>query len=227
MKKRSIAFILITLALFSGCSKYKTINLKCPEWRPLRPDSKKHEINGALYYAGTPPNRTNMQRKGIHVISNDLTLQEEKDIFSGRSLLKRGFRGIHLYIRNNTDYSFTLNPAEITLPLEGCGGLIRAMKRAVGFKTLKYSILLGIPFGMVECFSSVRANHAIKKDLKDKILNPEVVYNIKPWGILNKILLLSDIDYNFYSLLLRRHECRGHEYHGHKCHKHKSLRFTF
>ena len=135
-------------------------------------------------------------KKNIKVSRKALTQKESRKYFSGRNLLARGYQPVQIYIENNTDKTYYLNPNLITLPLESASSVARSMQRNVGWKITKYFIIGGPVWAAIEGVASHDANKMIKSDMGEKSIRLNTAVKIRPHGIINKVMFVAKENYN-------------------------------
>ena len=162
----STILAVVLFVLISGCAKYSP--------KPLRIPSGVVKQNGDIE------------------VSKKIFSEADSKRFFDRKLIARGYQPIQLYIKNNSDKIYVLNSRDIALPLEPVDSVATSMHRDVAWKATKYFILLGPVWAALEGYNSYEINKKIDSDLKVRTVNEQDTIEIKPGGVFNRIMFVSN-----------------------------------
>ena len=115
--------------------------------------------------------------------------------FGGRNLISRGYQPIQIYIMNNSNKSYYLDPNSITLPIEPGDKVSRKIHRDLGWKTAKYYLIGGPIWAIIEYIFSNEANKSIDADFKERTINPSRGIRIRPYETINKVIFVANENY--------------------------------
>jgi hypothetical protein len=162
--------LILGLGLMFGCAKYDPQHLDVPR--------------GKL-----------KQKEGVVVAKKALTEEECRTYFD-RRLLKRGYQPVQIYVKNETDKTYVLDSYNIGMPLEPVKKVMNSMHRNVPWKATKYFLIGGVIWGTLEGIMSYDVNRKIDDDLKERSINENDIVQIKPYGVVNRVVFVAKNNYD-------------------------------
>lgn len=168
-KLSAIAVTITFLGTFLGCAKYK-------------PNSF------------TKPAGTSIEKNDIKASAQLLSESDCKHYFS-RSLLKKGYQPVQLYVQNNSNQDLVLAAATINMPVENRDKVassvhLDAMPRAVGWGVGGLFFWpLFIP-AVVEAVQVPKVNKKLDEDFESRTMDMNSKIAIKPHSALNRVFFV-------------------------------------
>ena len=160
---------IVLLATLPNCAKYKPRPLSTPR--------------GIVH-----------EKEGVEVAKQALSEEDSKRYFDRRFVV-RGYQPIQLHISNNSNKTYYLDANNIKLPLEPVRIVSRKLHRDIGWKATKYFVIGGPFWAAIEGFRSHEVNKEIDNDLLDRSIDENDIIKIKPYGVVNRVMFVSNTNY--------------------------------